>query len=117
MKILRSRQTPVRVATGQGQNATGLCEEHDRAVRSGSRVATERFVAFRTRRSVLSRQELRMRPIGSSPSQGLCLTSTEKGHVAADEKGKKERLGVGVPQLLSHQELLHTPLARSKTRP
>ncbi|MQL79886.1 hypothetical protein Taro_012325 [Colocasia esculenta] len=80
----------VRVATGRGQNATGLCEERDIAVRSSSRVATERFVAFRMRRSLLSRQDLRMRPIGPSPSQGLRLTSTEKGHVAADEKGKKK---------------------------
>ncbi|MQM09472.1 hypothetical protein Taro_042347 [Colocasia esculenta] len=51
-------RTPVRVATGQDQNATGLCEERDGEVRSGSKVATERFVAFRTRRGWLSRQDL-----------------------------------------------------------
>ncbi|MQM14304.1 hypothetical protein Taro_047234 [Colocasia esculenta] len=45
---------PIRVATGQEQSATLGCEERDGAVRSGSKVATERFVAFRTRRGMLS---------------------------------------------------------------
>ncbi|MQM09871.1 hypothetical protein Taro_042751 [Colocasia esculenta] len=58
-----------------------IATERDGAVRSGSKVETERFVAFRTRRWVLSRQDLRTRPVGPSPSQGLRLTSTEKGHV------------------------------------
>ncbi|MQL88596.1 hypothetical protein Taro_021168, partial [Colocasia esculenta] len=69
-----------------------IATERDMAIRSGSRVATERFVTFRTRRSVLSQQELRTQPIGPSPSQGLRLTSTEKGHVTTDEKGKKNGL-------------------------
>ncbi|MQM16093.1 hypothetical protein Taro_049047, partial [Colocasia esculenta] len=41
-KILRTRRTPVRVATGSGQNATRGCEERDKAVRTGREIATGR---------------------------------------------------------------------------
>ncbi|MQM07365.1 hypothetical protein Taro_040206 [Colocasia esculenta] len=45
----------VRFTMGREQNVTLGCEERDKAVRSGSKVATERFVAFRTRQGILSR--------------------------------------------------------------
>ncbi|MQL95249.1 hypothetical protein Taro_027910 [Colocasia esculenta] len=89
---VRSRRIFVRIATGREQNMTLGCEEGDGAVRSDSKVATERFVAFRTRRGMLSQQDHRTRPIGPSRSQGLRLNLAEKGHVIADEKGKKNGL-------------------------
>ncbi|MQL83174.1 hypothetical protein Taro_015663 [Colocasia esculenta] len=76
---VRSRRIPVRVATGREQNTTLGREERDRAVRSGSKVATELFVAFRTRWGMLSRQDHRTQPIGSSRSQGLRLNLAERG--------------------------------------
>ncbi|MQM06592.1 hypothetical protein Taro_039417 [Colocasia esculenta] len=75
------RRIPVRVATGRELNATLGCEERDGVVRSGSKVATERFVTFRTGWGMLSRQDHRTRPIGPSRSQGLRLNLAEKVHV------------------------------------
>ncbi|MQM08396.1 hypothetical protein Taro_041250 [Colocasia esculenta] len=78
---IRNDRPEGQVATSREQNATLRCEERDGAVRSGSKVATERFVAFRTQWGMLSRQDHRTRPIGLSRSQGLHLNLAEKGHV------------------------------------
>ncbi|MQM23034.1 hypothetical protein Taro_056095 [Colocasia esculenta] len=80
MKISGDLMQNLEIAMGREQNVTLGCEERDGSVKSGSKVATERFVAFRTRWGMLSRQDHRTRPIGPSRSQGLCLNLAEKGH-------------------------------------
>ncbi|MQL95784.1 hypothetical protein Taro_028454 [Colocasia esculenta] len=129
-KIVRTRHTPVRVATGSAQNATRGCEERDKAVRTGREIATGcSSHSERNGFAVATRpQNVAYRAVaftGSAPESDKertcswiavedCLIFTQGRN---RRNGEEERLGVGDLLLPSHQELLHTTPKRCKLVP